>query len=217
MRAIKFRQQRKSVQGYIPTLANAKDIFLIHTTPTLGIMKKTQRVQNSNPQFCIKFLSLIFGFILLSCSQPAQDASRLDDNRIKEIESAVLKKFDELVTHAEAGDIEKVFSMFDQSGQGNYIDGPWRYRSFQDLLDNYRANWDVVNQDFGQPDVKVIVLSPNFALISSTSNVSSTSKSGKSYKPSPWSMSSIWILKDGQWQIHSFHQFSSERRPEDVK
>ncbi len=180
-------------------------------------MKNAQQMQNSSPQFCIKFLTLIFGFILVSCSQPVQDTSKLDDQRIKEIESEVMKKFNELVMYAEAGDLEKALTLFDHSGQGSYIDGPRLYKSFQEVLYSYRANWDFVKQDFGNPETKIIVLSPSIALVSSASNVSSVNKSGISFKPSPWSMSSIWILKDGKWQIHSYHQFISEGIPEDVK
>jgi len=78
----------------------------------------------------------------------------------------------ELIRYASTGDINNSLIMFDQSGPGSYIDGYTRYKSLKDVFDTYRANWTVAKQDFGNPATKVIVLSPEFALASSTSNVS---------------------------------------------
>ena len=179
-------------------------------------MKRVRQNSGSNPKFSFRFLTFLLGFFLVSCSNH-KDAAKLDDKTINEIETAISQRFDELIRYASTGDINNALMMFDQSGAGSYIDGYTRYKSLQDVLDTYRANWTVAKQDFGNLATKVIVLSPEFALASSTSNVSWTDTSGISYKPREWSFTSIWVLKDGKWQIHSYHQQTSPSISEAAK
>lgn len=164
-------------------------------------MRKTTQIPLS-----IKFLTYFLGFFLVSCSNSTKNAAKVDDKTRNEIESAVTQRFNELMTHAAIGDIEKALSLFDQSGGGSYIDGYTRHKTIQDVVETYRSTWNVASQDFGTPATRVIVLSPQFALASSTSNVSWIDTSGISYKPRQWSLTSVWTLKDNQWQIHSYHQ-----------
>ena len=180
-------------------------------------MKKSTPVQNLHAHFRLKSLAVILGILLASCGDRVNNTPRPDNMNTKEIESAVSQRFNELKNYAETGHLDKIFAMYDQSASGSYIDGSLRYKSFKDLFDAYHANWKVSKQDFGNPETKVIVLSPDIALVSSTSKVVGTDSSGTSFDPMQWAITILFTRKDGIWQIHSFHQDASPVVPEEAK
>jgi len=159
----------------------------------------------------LNFMVWSLGLCAIGCSSPGDD--RLDDAAVAEIETAVSGRMNELMASAEAGDIESVFTFYDQSGPGSYLDQAYRFDSFQDFVETYRTSWNVSEEDFGDPDVRIFVLNANAALVSSTSNVSHVDTLGTAYPPTPWAITMLWTRDDGPWHIHSFHQASQPREP----
>ena len=102
---------------------------------------------------------------------------------------------------------------FDPSGPGSYIDNGTQYTTLQDMIDNYRATWKVQKQDYGIPLTKLYVLSRDFVLATSSSTLNTVSRDNVTFQPRPWSISTLWIYKDGQWLIHSFHQYAADPKP----
>ncbi|MEX2232545.1 MAG: hypothetical protein WD824_10315 [Cyclobacteriaceae bacterium] len=162
-------------------------------------------------------LVLGFSMLLLCCSQTEEDITNLTTGELNEIRSAVINRFNAMIKYAEAGELENILSHFDASGNGSHIDGGTRYATFQDMVDSFRANWKIKNQDYGIPDTKMFVLSPIFVTVTSTSIINTTSREGIVYKPRPWSVTTLWMLKDGEWKIHSFHQFTADPVPVEEK
>jgi len=155
-------------------------------------------------------------FFVCSCEN-APDASGLSSRERKEIESAVINRYNAMIKYAEAGDLESIFSHFDPAETGSLIEGGTRFPTLQDMMDNFRPTWKIKSQDYGIPDTKIFVLSPKFVYVSSTSIVRSTTREGINFRPRPWSVSTIWTLKDGEWFIHSFHQFAADPVPEEAE
>lgn len=106
---------------------------------------------------------------------------------------------------------------FDASGPGTYIDNGTQYTSLQDMMDNYRATWKIKKQDYGVPETKVHVLSPDFVLVTSSATLNTTSREGITFQPRPWSVSTLWTLKEGEWLIHSFHQHGGDLKPVELE
>ena len=171
-------------------------------------------MKNKHLKLLFTFLAIVF---LTQCSKDTPDTAGLNEQQRKKIESSVINRFNAMIKYAEAGELENILIHFDSAGPGSYIDQGTRYATFQDLVDNYRATWKIRNQDFGIPDTRLSILSPQFVSVSSTSVIQTTTTEGINFLPRQWSISTIWILKDGQWQIHSFHQFSGEAIPEEAK
>ena len=178
-------------------------------------MKKNKLLQLFSSGIRFSFLATVL--FSVCCCENEPDVSGLTSGQRKEIESAVINRFNAMIKYAEAGDLENIFSHFDHSGTGSLIDGGTRFPTLQDMMDSFRPTWKVKSQDYGIPDTKIIVLSPSFVYVSSTSIINTTTRDGVVYQPRPWSVSTVWILKDGQWQIHSFHQFSGEAKPVEEK
>lgn len=154
--------------------------------------------------------------ILAACSSDEADLAGLSDPELKEIQSAVINRFNAMIKYAEAGELENMLQYFDPAGPGSYIDGGKRFATFQDMVDEYRATWQIKKQDYGIPETKVSVLSRKFVSITSTAVVQTTSREGVVFRPRPWSVSTLWIRKDdGEWQIHSFHQYAADPVPAD--
>lgn len=162
------------------------------------------------------FLFLTFAVLavsLINCSDPGPGASPVSENQQKEIESAVINRFNAMIKYAEAGELENILMHFEPSGPGTYIDRGTPYTSLQDMMDNYRATWKVQKQDYGIPTTKVYVLSSEYALVTSSSVLNTTNREGVIFQPRPWSVSTLWMLQDGEWFIHSFHQFEGDEKP----
>lgn len=161
-------------------------------------------------------LYLTFSFVALTfinCSDDSSSASPVSENQRKEIESAVINRFNAMIKYAEAGELENILMHFEPSGPGSYIDRGSGYTSLQDMMDNYRATWKVQKQDYGIPITKVYVLSSQYALVTSSSVLNTTNRDGVIFQPRPWSLSTLWMLQDGEWFIHSFHQFEGDAEP----
>lgn len=166
------------------------------------------------------FAFLLFSILVSSltgCSDPERGLTGLTEEQRRKIQSDVINRFHAMLKYSEAGELENILSHFDPSGPGIYIDGVTRYASLDEMMLNYRATWKVARQDYGIPDTKVFVLSPVYVLISSSSTLTTTNKDGTAFQPRPWSLSTLWVLKDGQWLIHSFHQNSGELKPMEVE
>jgi hypothetical protein len=168
----------------------------------------------------IRYLFAI-ALILWSCSRRDEEVSNLPEGELKEIKSAVINRFNAMIKYSEAGELENVLSHFDPDAQGSYLDGGVRYPTFQDMLDNYRATWKIRKQDYGIPDTRMYVLSPRIVYVTSSSTLNTTSREGVVFKPRPWTISTLWTRSDGEWRIHSFHQFAPDPVPveenQDVK
>ena len=149
----------------------------------------------------------------IGCSDPGPDVPGMSDNKQKRIESDVVNRFHAMIKYSEAGELENVLMHFDPSGPGSYIDNGTQYPSLQDMIDNYRATWKVQKQDYGIPLTKLYVLSRDFVLVTSSSTLNTISRDNITFQPRPWSVSTLWTHKDGQWWIHSFHQFAGEPKP----
>ena len=157
----------------------------------------------------ISFLMVLF----VSCSDPDPDVPGVSDNQRKRIESDVINRFNAMIKYSEAGELENVLMHFDPSSPGSYIDNGTQYPSLQDMIDNYRATWKVQKQDYGIPLTKLYVLSRDFVQVTSSSTLNTISRENVTFQPRPWSVSTLWMQKDGQWLIHSFHQHAAEPKP----
>lgn len=161
--------------------------------------------------FCLLFSAYFLS--LTSCSGPGHDPTPVSEGQRKEIESAVINRFNAMIMYAEAGELENILMHFEPSGPGSYIEGGTRHAGLPDMMLNYRATWKVRKQDYGIPVTKVHVLSPEYALVTSSSTLNTTTRENVVFQPRPWSVTTLWMLKDGQWFIHSFHQYEGEARP----
>jgi hypothetical protein len=151
-------------------------------------------------------------FVLLNCG--SNDSSEaVQESQQKQIESAVINRFHAMIKYAEAGELENVLKYFEPSGPGSYIDRGTRHTSLQDMIDNLRATWRIRQQDYGVPVTKLYVLSPAYVLLTSSSTLNTTTRDGVVFQPRPWSVSILWMPKDGEWMIHSFHQFEGDMKP----
>jgi hypothetical protein len=148
--------------------------------------------------------------VLCGCSGSTGDASSLSEGERREIQSAVINRFNGMIKYSEAGELENVLKYFDASADGSYVDGATRYASFQDMSDTWRATWQVQKQDYGVPDTKIVILSSDFVMVTATSTLSTTNRSSVVFRPRPWSFTTVWHRKDAQWFIYSFHQFSGD-------
>lgn len=161
-----------------------------------------------------KGASIIFVAVTLAgCSDSSDRIGNVSDNERKQIHSDVINRFNAMIKYSEAGELENVLMHFDPSGAGTYIDNGVQYSSLDDMFVNYRATWKIQKQDYGIPLTKVYVLSRESALITSSATLSTTQRDGVVFKPRPWSVSTLWTLKDGEWFIHSFHQHSGDLKP----
>lgn len=158
-------------------------------------------------------LFLIICELLSSCSQDREPEFVLSESERSEIHSDVINRFHAMIKYSEAGELENVLSHFDPAGPGSYIDDGTRYSSFEEMAVHYRATWKIRKQDYGVPDTRVYVLSSRAALVVSSATLSTTHRDGVSFKPRPWSASILWEKSDGEWLIHSFHQYSGVLAP----
>ncbi|MEX1241742.1 MAG: hypothetical protein WEB30_18615 [Cyclobacteriaceae bacterium] len=162
------------------------------------------------------FLFSVLVSTLTGCSDPEQEITGLTEEQRRKMQSDVINRFHAVIKYSEAGELENVLDHFDPSAPGIYIDGLTRYASLDDMILNYRATWKIAKQDYGIPETKIFVLSPVYVLVTSSSTITTTNRDGTAFQPRLWSLSTLWILKDGQWLIHSFHQNSGELKPVEV-
>lgn len=134
----------------------------------------------------------------------------MEETERAEIQSAVMNRFNEMIKYAEAGDLENLLTYFDPSSPGSYIDGAVRYATFEEMAGAWRASWRVGKQDFGIPDTRILILSSRFVLVTSVSTLTTVNKDGVAFQPRPWSVTTLWQLTEGRWQVHSCHQFAGE-------
>lgn len=157
--------------------------------------------------------SFVFIILLAACSGSEGDVSGLTEKERKQIESDVINRFNAMIKYSEAGELENIISHFDPAGPGSYIDEGKRYASLDEMLGLYRATWKVKSQSYGIPDTRVYVLSPRFAMVTSSSTLNTIDREGVVFHPRPWAITTLWTLNDGEWQIHSFQQFSGKAEP----
>ena len=168
-------------------------------------------------RFIFSCLTVSLFLLLVRCSKSAGEAGQLPEDRRKQIHSAVINRFNAWIKYSEAGELENMLTHFDASGPGTYIDNGAQYVSLQDMMDNYRATWKIKKQDYGVPATKVHVLSPDFALVTSSATLNTTSREGITFQPRPWSLSTLWTMKEGEWLIHSFHQHAGDLKPVELE
>ena len=161
-------------------------------------------------------LSLFIHAALTSCSDAGDDSNFSDEQR-QQIHSDVINRFNAMIKYLEAGELENVLMHFDSAGPGTYIDNGVQYSSLDDMFVNYRATWKIQKQDYGVPLTKVYELSRESAFITSSTTLSTTHRDGVVFQPRLWSVSTLWTLKDGEWFIHSFHQYSGDLKPVEQK
>lgn len=154
-------------------------------------------------------------FFLLSTltSIRCTESSNTMEDQHPQIHSAVINRFNAMIKYAEAGELENVLMHFDASGPGTYIENGVPYTTLEDMLVHYRATWKIQKQDYGVPLTKVYVLSPESAFVISSATLNTTHRDGVIFQPRPWSLSTLWTLKDGEWFIHTFHQYAGELKP----
>lgn len=162
------------------------------------------------------FLFSLLVSVVTGCGDADQEATGLTEEQRKQIESDVINRFHAMIKYTEAGELENILEHFDPSGPGIYIEGTTRYTSLEEMLVHLRATWKIKTQDYGVPDTKVFVLSPTFTLVSASSTINTTNRDGTVFQPRQWTLSTLWLLRDGQWLIHSFHQASGEMKPVEV-
>lgn len=188
------------------TISTIQPFFLSYP-PIESLMKKLSR---------LSFAAYIL-LTLTACSSDDADLAGVSDHELKEIQSAVINRFNAMIKYSEAGELENMLQYFDPSGPGSYIDGGKRFATFQDMLDEYRATWKVRGQDYGVPETKMYVLSRKFVSVTSTAMVQTTNVEGVVFRPRPWSVSTLWMRTNkGEWEIHSFHQYAADLVPVDA-
>ncbi|HEX8039475.1 MAG TPA: DUF4440 domain-containing protein [Chryseosolibacter sp.] len=173
-------------------------------------MKKLSHRENDRWPVAFSHVLPTFALILACCSPSVRDASSMEEGERMEIQSAVINRFNEMLKYAEAGDLESLLKYFDRSSDGSYIDGATRYATFDEMAGAWRATWKVAKQDFGVPDTKVLILSSEFVLVTAVSSLTTINRDGAVFRPRLWSITTLWQLKGGQWQVHSCHQFTGE-------
>ena len=152
-------------------------------------------------------------FLLINCSDPGGNTSPVPEGERKRIESAVINRFNAMIKYAEAGELDNILMHFEPSGPGTYVDKGVQYPSLQDMIDNYRATWKISKQDYGVPTTKVYVLARDWVMLTSSSTLNTTTRENVVFQPRPWSLMTLWMLKDGEWYIHSFHQYEGDAKP----
>jgi hypothetical protein len=157
------------------------------------------------------YLLSVIAFV--SCTGGDDQIPGLTAQQRKKIESDVTNRFNAMIKYSEAGELENVLSHFVPSGPGTYIDEGTRHASLEEMLGLYRATWRVRSQDYGTPDTRVYVLSPAFAVVTSSSTLTTVNREGVEFEPRPWTITTLWTLNEGEWQIHSFQQFSGPAKP----
>ena len=161
----------------------------------------------------ITVISLAALVSLAACSKGPNGNAHLTESEERVIKSSVINRFNAMIKYSEAGELENVLMHFDPAGGGSYIDRVTRYATLQDMIDNYRATWKIKSQDYGIPHTEVHVLSREFVLVTSSSTLNTTNRDGVTFQPRPWTITTLWTLKDGEWLIHSFDQFDGELAP----
>lgn len=161
----------------------------------------------------IPIVFLLLLTILIACADGGDEAGNLSDKQLQQIQSDVINRFNAMIKYAEAGELENVLMHFDPAGVGTYIDNGVQYSSLDDMFVNYRATWKIQKQDYGVPMTKVYVLSQESALIASSTTLNTTHRDGVVFQPRPWSVSTLWTLREGEWFIHSFHQYAGDLKP----
>lgn len=164
-------------------------------------------------QFALTIVPICFLAVVVACSNSSEEGANISDTERQQIQSDVINRFNAMMKYAEAGELENVLMHFDPSGDGTYIDNGAQYSSLDDMFVNYRATWKIQKQDYGVPLTKVYVLSRESALITSSTTLSTTHRDGVVFQPRPWSVSTLWTLRDGEWFIHSFHQYAGDLKP----
>lgn len=156
------------------------------------------------------FLFSVLVGALAACDDPADDGSPLTERERKKLHSEVINRFHAMIKYAEAGELDNILMHFDPAGGGVYIDGLTRYKNLDDMMVNLRATWKVGKQDYGIPETQVVVVSRQYAWVASSSTLNTANRDGTVFQPRPWSLSTLWVKKDGEWFIHSFHQSAGD-------
>ncbi len=163
--------------------------------------------------FLFYLLPVFTLLVLARCSKSSGGAGHLSEEQRKQIHSAVINRFNAMIKYSEAGELENMLMHFDGSRPGTYIVNGTPYPSLEDMMDHYRATWRIQKQDYGIPVTQVFVLSPDFALVTSSASLNTTNRGGITFQPRPWSVSTLWTFKEDEWLIHSFHQHAGDLKP----
>ena len=150
------------------------------------------------------FLSVITCAILL-VTGGEQPQNCITQEKCSAIEQAVIAKNAEVTSYAEQLNPEKLYDMIIEGGTGTIIqDGKVLTR--QEALDSTKRAYEGISSqkiEFTQQNVKV--LSPETAIFTGMGKSVVTTNSGETFTRD-FAVTSVFILKDGEWKIvHGHH------------
>ena len=157
----------------------------------------------------ICIISIIGVVFMVGMKKPPKPA--LTEEQTAAIQKAVLKNHKEMIKAIEKLDVDKFFESIIDSGMGTIIqDG--RIMSYKESLDSTKKRFEGITKlkyEFSQENTKV--LSPEIAIFTGQGKSTTTIDTGETFTTN-FAVTSVFVLKDGQWKI--FHGHNSIPNPQ---
>ena len=154
-------------------------------------------------------IALIGVTFLAGMTKP--EKTMLSEEQTAVIKAVVLEKHGEITQAAEELDADKFFEFIIDSGMGTIIqDG--KVLTYQEALDSTRKGFERIVElryEFSQKNVNV--LSPDIAVLTAQGKATTKIDTGEIFNVD-FAVTSIFVLKDGQWKIvHGHHSIPNPR------
>ena len=160
----------------------------------------------------MEILILSASFMLGWMAVHAGDCNRPAGADSAAVVKAVLETYAQMTKAAQSPDAEKMFEWILDAGPGTIIQNGVFMKSRQDALDAVkRGMLNVVKVERVFNQTRVTVLAPDAALLTGEGTTSITLDDGRTFG-SPFSLTEVFVLRDGQWKVlHGHHSVPNTR------
>ena len=132
--------------------------------------------------------------------QPMTEAQR------SAIEKAVLEANARMTQASNGLDVDKFFAFILDSDKGSVIQDGTLFKTRAEALETVRAGFQAVSKmDRRYDQTYVTVISPQVALLCGTGSSTATLSDGRTLMSSPFAVSLVFVLRDGQWKVLHGH------------
>ena len=122
------------------------------------------------------------------------------------IEKAVLEANSRMMQAGNSLDADKFFAYILDSDKGPIIQDGRLFKTRSEALQVVKDGFQAVSKmDRRYDQTYVTVLSPEVALLSATGTTTATLADGRTLMSSPFAVSLVFVLRDGQWKVLHGH------------
>jgi len=152
-----------------------------------------------------KIVMVVVVLVLATLVMALQSSNNTTGDK-EAIEKAVLEANTRMTQAGNSLDVEKFFAFILDSDKGPVIQDGQLFKNRTEALEVVRAGFQgIAKIDRRYNQTYVTVLSPEAALLTAVGSYTATLSDSQTLMSSPFAVSLVFVLKDGQWKVLHGH------------